>query len=348
MDPLTQGALGAALAQAVLGERLGRRTWWLGALGGMAPDLDVLIRSGDAPLLELEYHRHFTHSLAFIPIGGLLVALPFVLLQRGAAAANQRMLIIAATTIGWATHGLLDATTSYGTMLWWPFSHVRVALNWISVIDPIYTLALIVGVIVAARRSDRLPMHDLARRRAIRRPALLGFAFASLYMLLGVVQHARAGTAQAELAARRGHAVARGRVDPLLGNDLLWRSTYLDTKQILHADVIVVPWWSSVRVHEGESIEGIVIPTAWPAPADASPRQHDLALFAWFADDLLYSPQPGTICDGRYSGDPGGFTGMFCVRVGPQGVHAFERNTPRDAGRFFAVMGELLGGGAPL
>src|SRR5690606_29471703 len=69
-------------AQAVIGDRLGRKTWWLGALGGMAPDLDVIIRSASDPLLALEYHRHFTHSLAFIPIGGLLVAAPFLWLAR--------------------------------------------------------------------------------------------------------------------------------------------------------------------------------------------------------------------------------------------------------------------------
>lgn len=332
----------------MLGERLGRRAWWLGALGGMAPDLDVLIRSASNPLLELEYHRHFTHSLAFIPIGGLLVALPFVLQQRGPDRAAQRKWIAAATTIGWATHGLLDATTSYGTMLWWPFSHARVALNWISVIDPIYTLALIVGVVVAARRTSVMPANDAVARAAIRKPAMVGLIAASLYMLLGVVQHQRASAGQRSLASARGHTIVQGRVDPLLGNDLLWRSTYLDARGRLHADAIVVPWWAGARVHEGESTDALAITTAWPAPPDASRRDHDLALFAWFADGLLHSPAPGKICDGRYSSEPGGFAGMFCVRVGPEGVEAFERETPRDAERYFGRVADLIASGDPL
>ncbi|MFT5657456.1 MAG: inner membrane protein, partial [Gammaproteobacteria bacterium] len=76
MDPLTQGVLGAALPLAAA-----RRSdhlvavGILGLLSGMAPDLDVLLRSSSDPLLYLEYHRQFTHSLVFIPFGGLLCCL---------------------------------------------------------------------------------------------------------------------------------------------------------------------------------------------------------------------------------------------------------------------------------
>jgi hypothetical protein len=74
MDPLTQGTLGAALPQATAGRaRMGLATL-AGFAGGMAPDLDVLIRSSEDPLLFLEYHRQFTHSLVFIPVGAAVVA----------------------------------------------------------------------------------------------------------------------------------------------------------------------------------------------------------------------------------------------------------------------------------
>src|SRR5690606_3510751 len=126
MDPVTQGLLGAAAAQVLLGRRLGRRAWLYGAVGGMAADLDVLIRSSDDPLVALRYHRHFTHSLAFVPVGGVLSALPWVLRTRFA---EHRRSIVLGTTAGYATHALLDAFTSYGTMLWWPLSQARVAWN---------------------------------------------------------------------------------------------------------------------------------------------------------------------------------------------------------------------------
>ena len=75
MDPLTQGLIGASAPQLLTSKC--RSIAWAGCFGliaGMAPDLDVLIRSSSDPLLFLEYHRQFTHSIIFIPIGGLLIS----------------------------------------------------------------------------------------------------------------------------------------------------------------------------------------------------------------------------------------------------------------------------------
>ena len=75
MDPVTQGTLGAILPQALANKRTAVWATLCGLMGGLAPDLDVLIRSEHDPLLFLEYHRQFTHSLIFIPVGGSLVGL---------------------------------------------------------------------------------------------------------------------------------------------------------------------------------------------------------------------------------------------------------------------------------
>jgi len=82
MDPLTHALLGATAAQAALGHRLGRRAWLPGALGGLLPDADILIRSTADPLLAIEYHRHFTHAFAFIPVGGVVAASPWLVQRR--------------------------------------------------------------------------------------------------------------------------------------------------------------------------------------------------------------------------------------------------------------------------
>ena len=77
MDPLSQAAIGAAAAQSFSRKADLFRVGVVGALAGMAPDLDVLIRSSTDPLLQLEYHRQFTHSLIFIPFGAALCAAAF-------------------------------------------------------------------------------------------------------------------------------------------------------------------------------------------------------------------------------------------------------------------------------
>ena len=53
--------------------------------------------------------------------------------------------------MGYATHGLLDSCTSYGTQLFWPFSDERVAWDTMSIVDPLFTIPLLVFVIAAAR-----------------------------------------------------------------------------------------------------------------------------------------------------------------------------------------------------
>ena len=72
MDPVTQGVLGAAVVLAVAKPERIVVAGLLGGLSGMAPDLDVLIRSSSDPMLFLEYHRQFSHALLFIPVGALL------------------------------------------------------------------------------------------------------------------------------------------------------------------------------------------------------------------------------------------------------------------------------------
>ena len=77
MDPISQGAIGAALATATHTRRKKLLTVaLLGTLAGMAPDLDVLMQSPTDPLLFLEYHRQFSHALVFIPVSYTHLTLP--------------------------------------------------------------------------------------------------------------------------------------------------------------------------------------------------------------------------------------------------------------------------------
>ena len=84
MDPLSQGVTGSTVALLASRNSAPKNLLLIATLGflsGMAADLDIVIRSENDPLLFLEYHRQFTHSFLFIPIGGLLCALvayPFI------------------------------------------------------------------------------------------------------------------------------------------------------------------------------------------------------------------------------------------------------------------------------
>ena len=221
MDPLTQGVLGAALPQSTCANSAKFSSQskspvvlagLFGMFGGIAADLDVLIYSKTDPLLFLTYHRHFTHSLIFIPFGGLIIALIVhgILGQRWQLRFWQTVIFC---SLGYATHAFLDTATSYGTMLLWPFDETRYSWRIISIVDPLFTLPLGLFVLLAMVRNNVV----FAR---------LGLAWALIYLGAGWWQHRSALESAANLAAQREHAPLRLEVKPSFANILVWKSVY--------------------------------------------------------------------------------------------------------------------------
>lgn len=302
MDSITQGLLGAAAAQAVMTRRLGRRAWLYGAVGGMAADLDILIRSNTDPLVAFTYHRHFTHSLVFIPIGGLVCALPWILRRRFRPQARD---IVAATTVGYATHALLDAFTSYGTMLWWPFSNARVAWDFVAIIDFVFSLALLVGVVMSARGVTP-------------RPARIALAFCGIYLALGAIQHARAMAQTESLATGRGHTPSRVSALPAPPSNVVWRTFYEADGRMWIANVRT-PWFSPARIRPGADAP-LVDAQALPEPLRSGPEAMEAyRTFAWFAMGWVGHPpgEPDVLGDLRYTAVPGSAIPLWGIRLRP-------------------------------
>lgn len=309
MDTITQGLLGAAAAQAVLGRRLGARTWLYGAVGGMTADLDIFIRSSTDPLVAWIYHRHFTHSLAFVPVGGVLSALPWFFRARFR---DDRWVIVGATTAGYATHALLDAFTSYGTMLFWPFSDARVAWSFVSIIDLLFSIPLGWGVVRAARRERR-------------RPAVLALVWCAAYLAFGGIQHARAVAATRELAGRRGHAPERVDAFPGAFTNFVWRTAYQVGDRI-HVDQARTPWWSRTRIRAGGSVHHPgreEVATAVEGDPELL-RAYDV--FAWFTDGWVGADPSGPLAFGdmRYGQELDATRSMWGLELRP-GAPAGQR-----------------------
>ena len=211
MDSLTHVALGAAIGVGVMGRRTA--TWkaalW-GAVAGNLPDLDVLIDHGD-PILDMVLHRAETHApfwltLASLPLAALIARL------NGEWALWRRWWL--AIWLALVTHPLLDAMTVYGTQLALPFTNRPFGVGSIFIIDPLYTLPLLVGAgwALAGRGS---------RRSRIANAAGLALSTAYLGWGLAVQQHVER-VARASLAAQ-GLGVERLLVTPTAFNSLLWR-----------------------------------------------------------------------------------------------------------------------------
>ena len=303
MDPISQGALGA-VAGAICADRTNiRKAVLVSWAAGMLADADILISSASDPLLNIEYHRHFSHALVFIPLGALICAAFFWLLTRHCWRVPFRNLYLFSFA-GYATAGLLDACTSYGTRLFWPFSDERVAWSIISIIDPIFTVTLLVVIVVGVIRK---------------RPAWLraGFVFACCYLLLGVVQRERTERLQSTLAAQRGHgAIEQATVKPSIGNQILWRSIYRHGGRF-YVDAIRTGLFGKPKFYEGVSVAALTLEELRDGlPADCI-LVHDLERFDHFSNGFLakHPTEPDVVGDLRYAALPQSVKPLWGIRV---------------------------------
>ncbi|MCX2981263.1 metal-dependent hydrolase [Halieaceae bacterium IMCC14734] len=302
MDPLTQAALGAAAPQAVAKPGHLVTAAILGCLAGMAPDLDVLIRSPTDPLLFLEYHRQFTHSLLFIPFGGLLCGLILHRLIGRRRGLTQKQSILFCT-LGYATHALLDSCTTYGTLLLWPFSDARIAWNTVSVIDPLFTLPLLMLVLIAAVR----------KRPGLARIALL---WALIYPSIGLLQRDRAVEAGWELATTRGHVPLRLEAKPSFGNLLVWKIVY-ETADNYYVDAARVA--IELEIYPGQKLEKLVIARDLPWLDPDSQQAKDIERFRWFSNGYIAKSLTleNGVTDIRYSMLPNSASGLWSIVLSP-------------------------------
>lgn len=333
MDGFTQGVIGAAAAQAFLSPRLGRWALLIGWGAGMLPDADLFLKSASDPLWSTVTHRGFTHALLFIPFGAALATLPFMLSRD--LRARWRWVYLAAL-IGYATHAPLDTLTTYGTQIFWPFADTRVAFDIIGIIDPIFTFALLGGVIWSGRTRTN-------------KPARVAFAIAGTYLLFCGVQHQRGLNAQAHLAEARGHEIVHGRVLPTPGNAFLYRSIYRDATGTIHADAVRTPLLSGPTYRPGGSApafdpaaEGIV-----PERAKRGDRlARDLGRYRWFTDGFwARSPDDASfIGDMRITVDVASFRSMWGIRVDIDADQPVTRHSrPRDEFDIGAFWREIVG-----
>ena len=238
MDSLTQIALGSAVGVAVMGRRTAvwKAALW-GAIGGTLPDLDVVIDHGN-PVLNMVRHRAESHSLFYLTLFAPLLAWVAAKLHGEADGCRRRAAPSPHRTPSggsdphsggaWGpyfkrwwlalwlvliTHPLLDNMTVYGTQLLMPFTDHPFAISSVFIIDPAYTVPLIVGVVAALRLKNDRGLQWNAVALAIS-TAYLGWSM--------VVQHHVTTIARASMPAPN-IAADNLLVTPSPFNTVLWR-----------------------------------------------------------------------------------------------------------------------------
>lgn len=143
MDSFTQIALGIAVAEVCAGAKLKNRTFLYGAVLGTIPDLDIVVGLFLNPVDAVLIHRGLSHSLLFFVLLSPVLGWIISRIEKG------KINFKAATIMAfWClfTHALLDGFTSWGTQIFWPLPY-RMALKTIFVIDPLYTIPLLIALV---------------------------------------------------------------------------------------------------------------------------------------------------------------------------------------------------------
>jgi inner membrane protein len=302
----------------------------LGALAGAAPDLDALIRSEADPLLALEYHRHFTHSIFIAPLIGLLVAGLFKGLFFRKSWPFRRLALFGVA--GALTHGLLDACTSYGTLLYWPIHGHRESWDIISIIDPLFTVPLFLMTVVAF---------------ALRRPryARIAVGLCGIYLCLGAYQRSQAVDYARALSESRGHRPEALTVRPSLANIVLWRLVYRTEDRYFVDAVRTVPFTDPVH-YPGAQVEAFGRASAQRELPSGSTLAEDVERFRFFSQGYLYRypKQPDVVGDLRYAMFPDSIQPLWGIRLKPDrldthvSLEYFRDPSPRALDRLWRMI----------
>lgn len=215
MDSLTQILLGGTIAAAIAPTRHRRAALLAGAALGTLPDLDSLpiLLLTDDPVTLMTVHRSFSHSLFVLPLLAWAIWWAFRRWGKGRVAESPRRWFWA-IQLALVTHPLLDAFTVYGTQLLWPLPTPPVMWSSLFIIDPAYTVWLLLGCTVAL----------LVPRRRIAGQALwAGLCLSTAYIGWSLVAKAMVEREAGRSLAALGLAEAPRFSVPMPFNTLLWR-----------------------------------------------------------------------------------------------------------------------------
>jgi inner membrane protein len=179
MDSISQATLGAAVAQVVGGRQLGRWAPVWGLVIGTLPDLDLLLNPLFNSYERLAVHRGASHGLLSIAVAAVALGALLAWIHRGRIERPTAMALVAWV---WGTHILIDLFNIYPTRLWSPISDAPVAFGFFFIVEPVFTVPLVVATLLALA-WPRWP--QLAKATGI----CLGVSTATVLLAIGIQQH---------------------------------------------------------------------------------------------------------------------------------------------------------------
>ena len=298
MDPVTHGLIGASATQSVVSKEQLRPATIIGMIAAMLADLDIFIIDSTDPLLNIELHRQFSHSFIFIPIGALIATGLLWYFFRNKMSFKK---IYALCFISYATAGIVDTFTSYGTKLLWPFLDARYSWDLISVFDPLFSI-VILGLVI----------FSLYKKK----PTISWFVWGWIlfYLSFAVIQQHRGKSIANNIAQQKNHQIERLVVKPTLGNQLLWSIRYI-SQDTLYADGV------RLGLFKNEVYQGKKAPLLnWKQQYDqfqGTTLYKDIQRFDKLSEGYLieHPHKKNIVGDGRYAMLPTDMSPLWGIKV---------------------------------
>jgi len=219
MDSLTQIVLGATIAELALGKKIGNKAPLWGAICGTIPDLDVLMNPFLTDLQELSGHRGFSHSFCFSILLAPLMGYLLSIFYRKKEANWKEWTFMCFLSL--VTHPMLDAFTNYGTQLFLPFSNYRVAINSIFIVDPGYTVPMMLFLLVAMFINRKKPARSVLNKT--------GFHVSHLYLAFTLANKLYIGTVFENALENKHISYQRYMTNPMPLQNAMWYTIVEDT-----------------------------------------------------------------------------------------------------------------------
>jgi inner membrane protein len=220
MDSLTQLTFGAACGEAVLGHKVGRKALLWGAVLGTLPDLDVFIPLG-GPVNDFVYHRGFSHSLFVLALLSPVIAGLISKVHPDTKRFYRGWLLMSFLVLEGSV--LLDLMTIYGTQIFWPFDTTPRAIPALFIIDPLFTLPILSGVLAVLLLKRHRPLGS--------RINTFGLALSLAYLVWGIGAGAFVKHRVAQKLSRQEVTYSQFILSPAPFTTLLWRVVGIEKDQ---------------------------------------------------------------------------------------------------------------------
>jgi inner membrane protein len=298
-----------------MGHKVGRKAALWGAILGTIPDLDVLIPMSD-PIADFVYHRSFSHSFLVLGLLAPICAWLIMRFHKWDPSIYKRWLF--ATVLIFFTHILLDSFTVYGTQIFWPFTHYPVSIGSIFIIDPLYTLPMIIGLIFCFRAKTDI------KGLKINNYAL---AFSTVYLLWSLgIQTYVSGIAESSL---KGKTLRQEKIltIPTPFNTLLWRIVAIGEKGYY------VGYYSIFD--KNKDIEFDFIPSRYDMISKLEPieRFRDMQRHSHGFYSIDYLDDSWVVSDIRMGIEKSGYVFQYAIAKNGDG----DTIVPTKISRFFSV-----------